>query len=188
MDRIRLTADEATELLKSIERSQPVGFTAITDPRMTVTDNPFRDRVDKVTIGSGWINFRYSRTVNRQRIREGRPADFVADRRKWGRKLPHCPVIEHTVDDDDEFYLEIKRERWTSHHFERRTAKRIPRHELRRWLPAEPLNKRQRLSKPVALRDYTIRNLAELRIDQSAFTITPTCDTLYRYIPARNLP
>jgi len=53
---------------------------------------------------NGNVNYRYEDAVNRQRAREGRPQDFVAEPRQWGERIPHTPFVKHR----DNFYVTVK--------------------------------------------------------------------------------
>jgi len=44
---------------------------------------------------NGMINYRYEDSVNRQRVREGKEADFEVSERTWGERVPFTPFVTH---------------------------------------------------------------------------------------------
>ena len=71
-------------------------FTLVTEPRMNKTGlngagekitNPYLTAsVRKRATIEGKIKFNYASEVNKQRLNEGKDADFASSERKWGKK------------------------------------------------------------------------------------------------------
>ena len=73
-----------------------------TEPTMRVRDNPYVGRARKRSTLRAWVGDDYARIVNERRMIEGKPADFVPAKRRWGNRVENTPLIEH----DGKTYLE----------------------------------------------------------------------------------
>lgn len=141
-----------------------VSLRAVVKPTMRATGNPWHNRVLKVVTAAGTINARYSRMVNRQRTRENLPADFKAKERSWGTKLRDCPVIEYEHEDGNKgYYLDIKIQSRVDQYRDIETGKLIPKDALEEWL-RPPQKTRQGVEKRIAMRDFRIDRIVELKI------------------------
>lgn len=168
---LKLTNTQFVNRLKRIDGCTFVSLRAVVRPTMRTTGNPYAGRVLKVVSAAGVLNFRYSRVVNLQRIREARPADFVAKPRQWGEHLNDRPIIRH-VDDAGRvsYYLDIKIQSRTDQFRLIDSGAVVTRDQLEEWLPAYPKT-RQELTKKVAMRDFRIEHIAELRINGELWQI-----------------
>ena len=96
---------EFTNLLMEIKAARPVTFIAITDTRANKNScnpdpdtgkkipNPFEKIVKRSRV-NGFIAYDYEAAVNRQLVREGKDADFVAGERKHGERI--APAVSET--------------------------------------------------------------------------------------------
>jgi len=159
---INLKLRELQRQLAQVPESQAVGLTAIHQPEMRQRKNPLRGKVLKRSRVNGFINFRYQTTVRKQQKRETVPADFVAAPRKWGQRVWGCRLVLH-VADELQLYLEVKIERVERLYFDAMTFEPIDEKLIAPFLKKKRLN-RQRLNKPVELRDYRLDHVAELRL------------------------
>lgn len=166
-DQLLLTLPQFVRRLNGIERSQPVGMITITIPAMNKLSNPFFGRVVKISHITAFINCRYSRTVNLQRIREAKTADFRARERAWGSKIEKRPLVEH----DDQYYFEVKLQARRSQLRLIGTGEVIPPDAIKPFIPPVKKNPRQRLNREVILRDFRIDHVAELRINGQVWRI-----------------
>ena len=151
--------------LRGLTGVTPVGMTSVTHPAMRVRENPHRDRVVKITRTNAWIGANYTRQVNRQRVREELPDDFLAIPRTWGKRIGPSPLVLLTTGNGRKlWYLDCRvvARVWTYRDLQ--TGAEIQESELARWLiPARP-SRRQRLHRHIVLRDYRLDRIAELRI------------------------
>lgn len=100
-----ITRAELITLIKSIKGATFATITLSTDPTMRKTNNPFHGMVKKVAIHNVCLNFNYENSVNRQREREDKIADFEAQS-TWG--VHESPAI---VVYKDQTYLQAKLEK-----------------------------------------------------------------------------
>jgi hypothetical protein len=171
---ISLTTTELAERLFNLGgRATPVTFVAHTIPEMRKGKvpnlNPYIGRVIKIARVNGIIGWRYERTVNRQRVREGKPDNFEASQRKWGERLPNSPLVVY----NGVYYLEVKCERILDSDLlldgmEPGDEQYV---DILRWIPEPKEGGRQGLNKPVILRDYTVSNIRTLTMDGVQYVI-----------------
>jgi hypothetical protein len=95
------------EYLRGIRGVVAAVIVTLTEPDMLKSSdgmgrNPYLGRVRKRSTLHCSLGSSYAAAVNEQRQAEGQAADFVADRRKWGTRVPSTPLIEHK----GELYLE----------------------------------------------------------------------------------
>lgn len=175
-DYLSLTLPQFRKRLLTCSNSCPIGMTAVTIPDMRKKGNPFAGRVVKVSRVNGWINWRYARTVNRQRIREKKKADFEAVERSWGIRLKNTSLVEH----GDELYLDVKVQQRQVVYHDIETRAVIPWPEIKPFIPPIKKARRQRLNRDVILRDYHIGNIAELRINGETWRIRKAWNRLQK--------
>jgi hypothetical protein len=92
-----------------------VGIDTHTDVKLAGgKKNPMQGRVTKKMIGATVMSFQnknfnaYEAMVHRRLVAEGKdPANFVLSERAWGTRIPNMPIVEHTKDGIQRFYLEV---------------------------------------------------------------------------------
>jgi hypothetical protein len=192
---IKLKLPQLETRLRQVSRCQPVGFTAIVTPsRVRKTNNPLAGKIRKVSIGRGMINCHYDDAVNRNRIREGLPADFVSGPPSVGVRVDGCPLLEHVCDGSGEsrFYLEIYVQEIRSHYFctddnrELNYFDDVKPFEYQRPTGGSGFRDSQGTRKVVRPLPYRLQSLAELRINQETWTVVPTISELHRYLKPAN--
>jgi hypothetical protein len=139
-----------------------VGFTSETVPRL-LAGNPFINLVKSSRVGAT-LCFDYEAAVNRQRIREGKIADFVARPRKWGKYIGKSPVVEHK----GKLYLNAKIN--SSNAIYIADGKIVTDAEVYAWM-GERHSGRQHVDKTVESRDFSMENIRELRMDGVEYII-----------------
>lgn len=159
-DYLSLTLPQLRARLNRVSESMPIGMTAVTTPEMRKKNNPFFGHVAKITRVNGWINWRYAKSVNRQRTREHKPADFRALVRSWGTRVKQTPLIQH----GELYYLDVKIQQRHVIYLDLRTRTEIPWPQIKPFVRPPQKNLRQNLERDVILRDYHVENIAELRI------------------------
>lgn len=177
-DQLSLTLPQLQKRLSRIERPMPVGLVTITTPAMRKKNNPFFGRVIKISHVTAWINFRYSKSVNRQRIREHKPADFRALERSWGERIQKTPLVEY----GQQWYLDLKIERRLSQLRDVKTGQIIDPKALAPFVRPVPKNRRQHLNVEVILRDYRLDHIAEIRIDGQVWRIRKPWNQLQKLL------
>lgn len=169
---IKLTVPQLQSRLLDLSGTTFVGLTAITDPEMVYRKNPFRGRVLKLCRVNGVLNWRYTPAVNRQRIREGKAADFKAERRVWGARVERCPLVVYVEDEIPRLYLEVKVEGFEAKYFDRESHEEISAETLKPYFPKRRPG-RQKVSKVVVLKDYRLDHVAEIRISKETWRVEP---------------
>lgn len=100
------------EILSDVHGTAILSIDTITVPKLTGgKDNPMKDKVRKITIGSNVMVFAvkgdksaYESMVKRRLAQEGKdPDSFKVSERKWGEHVPGTPFIQH----NGELYLEV---------------------------------------------------------------------------------
>lgn len=145
-----------------------VSIVTKTTPRMRKTDNPFYDKVEKVSKVNGIINWRYSNAVNNQRKREGKEDDFQAVERRWGQRIKGTPLVEHK----GKYYLEMKVERkLNSEYIHKEKGEKLDMEQLGAFLYTNSSSKRQNLEKEVVLRDYKLDSIDTIKMNGEEYKV-----------------
>lgn len=97
MEKIKMTRSQFVEFVRSLKGCQFVNIMALTDADMYLRNNPFRGRVQKFTITPMQFGYDYETAVNNRLAREGKEANFTADKLPWGQWLDGMrnKVISH---------------------------------------------------------------------------------------------
>lgn len=169
-----INIEELTRRLLATSTTQFVGLVAVHEPEMPVKrrTNPYRDKVIKLSRANGAINWRYASSVNKQRKREDKPADFKSDPRTWGNRVNSTPLVIWLMD-GVQFYLELKRQNIERWYFHSETLEPIEESELLPYFPKTIKSRRQKLEREVILRDYRLDHIAELTIGGQTWQIEP---------------
>lgn len=169
----RFTLAQLQAQLLKTSNPQPIGLTAIHEPAMRRTGNPFRGRVLKRSRVNGWINFEYNKAVRKQQIREHLDPDFQPMPRVWGQRVRGCPLVVHCdADAGLHLYLEVKlqtveRLYFDAHSHEPIEAKAIEPYLIKRRPGRQPVDYQ------VELRDYRLDRVAQLRIGRDVWEVAP---------------
>jgi len=182
---ISISQSQFESLLFATHSCQFISLTAVTDPAMRKRQNPYLG-ARKVSLVVGAINWQYSRTVNRQRGREQKLMDFKALERTWGTRIKQTPLVSHVCGPDGEtrLYLEVKIERRSTFYFDRNTHQRIDEAAIEPFLTKPDEQPRQGLDREIVLRDFALKNIAELSMAGEQYTIAPAASELQLYFPA----
>jgi hypothetical protein len=164
-----------SELVENLLQVRGAKFTTIvseTDPRLKKTDNPYYG-TKKIARVNGCINWIYQNAVNNQRMREGQPSDsdgtvefFTPEPRRWGSRIHGTPLVEHK----GHYYLELKVQRSLGYEY-RLGAEVIDPSEIEPFIPKKTEGARQKLAKPVILRDYSIISIRQITMDGIVYEI-----------------
>lgn len=117
----QITRAEMIDILNGIKGAKPVTFEFSSPPNMLAKSringqpNPFRGDINKVRKYNVIVNFIYENSVNRQRDREDKTADFVAGT-NWGEHTGDNRII---IENKDKQYVQCKLERVLDTHYEK---------------------------------------------------------------------
>lgn len=84
MEKMKMTSAQFVQFLANLKGCQFVNIMALTDADMYLRNNPFRGRVKKFTITPMQFGYDYETAVNNRLRKEGKEADFSADKLPWG--------------------------------------------------------------------------------------------------------
>jgi hypothetical protein len=147
-----------------------VTILAVTSPAWKSKRCELAGRVYKRARVNATLNWVYERAVNRQREREGKEADFVAEERQWGHKVSMTPFVQH----GDKLYLSLKVHRTLScEFFDVITGEVVPNETVYPLLRESQDGGRQNVSSPVIYRDYTLTNISEIRWMGELYRLEP---------------
>lgn len=199
-----ITTVELKELLYNVRGAKMVSFIARTEPDMVGGKSCPLAGLTKVAHVNGVINWNYTNAVNNQRMREEQPLnengeveEFVAEPRKWGRRLHELlaegrrptrmlPFVQHikgtkwdgeriTAEEFAEvpvenLYLEYKHENSLQHRYELQ-GKEVSHEDAERHIRPKSASSRQGTEKEIILRDYKLTNIEQMFIDGETYVI-----------------
>lgn len=154
-----LTKNELIKVLSELKGPQLVTIETRTIPKLR-SGNPFNNLV-KVSTVTGVIGFNYENSVNVRRVIENKSPDFKSLSRAWGRKSNN--IINH----GSKKYLELRVEKSQSDFFDGET--RISLDKISQWQYNH--RTRQRLNKPVIIRDYSLDNVFRIKINNIEYRV-----------------
>lgn len=167
-----ITVEQLKEMLKARKGATIVTIVAETEPDLRKTGNPYIG-CKKISRVNGVINWIYENAVNRQREREGQPVNadgyiehFESLPRKWGQRIHGTPFVEHK----DNTYLELKVERSLGHEY-RHNGETLTDEQVAPFLPKKKEGERQKVDKPVILRDYNLTNIVQISVGGEVYDI-----------------
>jgi len=182
---LKLTNTQLVNRLRRLDACTFISLRAVVVPTMRKEGNPWHGRVLKVVTAAGVLNARYSRVVNRQRLREGLPEDFRAKSRQWGERQPDCPLVKF-IDRQGrpKYYLDIKIQSRTDQ-FRDITSGAVVTKDLLEDFLRSPQKTRQGVNKRIAMRDFRIDRIAEIRIQGEVWQIRSGFARLQRLLKGR---
>lgn len=153
-------------------RSTIIRLDSVTVPTMRKTGNPYVGRVTKRSTILGIIgNWIYEDAVNRQRQREGKKANFVAESPSWGTNEAGSPYRTNR----DSLYLNVKVERCLSTVLclDGVPATGDELAAIQTFIPAKTEAPKQALDKPIIYRSYKLESIVGLKIGGQEFRVKP---------------
>ena len=85
MERVKMTSEQFKQYLNNVKGCKFINVTALTDAGMYLRNNPFKGRVKKLSITPMQFGYDYETAVNNRLAREGKEANFDADKLPWGK-------------------------------------------------------------------------------------------------------
>jgi hypothetical protein len=164
-----INQDQLKDLLNQ-KGTTIVSFTAVVDPKLKKTGNPFDPgQVMKRSVVNGMVGWNYQNSVNNQRVREGNEEEFVAHPRKWGERIQGTPFVEH----NDKTYLELKVESTKDPVYlvDGKEATDAQLETIHRFLPTRSGSSRQGTEKMVIIRDYNLATIKSIKTKGQEYTV-----------------
>lgn len=113
------------------------------------------------------IGFNYENAVNNQRTREESEADFVAQPRKWGKR-----VDLKTVEHNGKVYLTTA----TLNHYETEyqtlLGQKVEKAEIEPFLPKKSPSTTQETEKEIIYRDFDSNNIVEITMNGETYKVS----------------
>jgi hypothetical protein len=152
-------------LLRTVPKMNKTGKNALGEK----IPNPFlTSDVIKESLITGKIKFNYTSEVNKQRLNEGKDADFVGGKRPWGEK-DGCFISHIGKDGRTEFYMDVMVEKsHKSVYFV--NGVETKKEDLKPYFPAESPN-RQGVDNQVFVRSVKLGNVKEAKIGEKEYII-----------------
>jgi len=167
METEKITRSKALELLKTLRGGNTfVGVTATTVPKMRKTGNPWYDNVKKTTSVGGCLLHNYEANVNAQRVREGKPADFVVQASAWGTRIGKTCVFVHTPKGAtvEKYYLDLRVLKVIRSRLFTKDGTRISNDTIKPWQTLRTESAKQNLKKEIVIRRYRFDNIRRINI------------------------
>jgi hypothetical protein len=172
-DFLKISVKQFQNELQTSKGAKIVTLVTVTVPPMIIKDNPFVNKCVKISRVNGIVNWHYGNAVNRQLNKEGKKQNFIPQERKWGTRLNNSPFVVHIKDGETKLYLEVKVEKSLGYiYFDTETKSLIPISEILSFLKEKNSAKEfQGVEKEIILRDYNVRNILCIYINQQGYII-----------------
>ena len=159
--------------LGDIRGKTKIGLIAKTIPRMKSTGNPYANRLAKYNFISGWINFNYTKEVNKQRKLEGLSATFRSLPRGWGEHWEETPFVIYKPKGSDfyKIYLKVMVESVTKTEYRLPNYNRVKPELVQPFLYNKPESVRQGTETQIVERDYFVENILLIIIDGKVYEL-----------------
>ena len=171
-----ITTKELVEMFLNCKGASPITIFTYTKVRMNKTGNPYHDKIFKLSEVNGFCGFNYESSVNRQLNREGKEANFVAEQRKWGKR-----INSYVVENKGQYYISIKVEHTKQpiYFYENQGRKQpIEKKNFEQFIPEVKQNTNQGTEKEIIYRDYLVDNIQRIHYNNDCYQIvwnlTPT--------------
>lgn len=172
-----ITLQQLQMMLQYVKGAKIETICTITYPNLKAFNEnsccPYANIV-KVSRVNCMINFNYKDAVNKQLDREGKEANFIPYKRKWGTRLTDSPFISHVSKEGAyNLYLEVRILKSLGHsYYDLVFGDLIPEEAIKPWLrDKHDARKFQGTEKEIILRDYLVHNIASIVIDGSGYLI-----------------
>ena len=158
------------KILLDIDMSTFAEVTAITEPKMRKTDNPFFGRVEKISkmnVNFGGI---YKNAVEKKMEKEGIEGNYEPAPLKWGQHYRDSRVI---IEHKGNYYAQLRplradyvSYRWAEN-LKEMTEQEIQ--EMKTFFPQKKEGSRQPAENKVIIRTIKIKNIREIRMDKTRY-------------------
>lgn len=152
----KMTVAELVGAVRNHKGAEFATITTVTIPPMRKTGNPFAN-VTKRCEMNVCFGFNYESSVRRQQTREDLEADFVAQPRKWGKRLD-LKTVEH----NGKYYITINpRSVLSVEYFN--NGKPIDKADIAPWLQEKTEVSVQGVDAPVVYRNVSADNVKVIK-------------------------
>ena len=103
MAQVVITSEQLAQVLNDTKGCQFVNIFSLTEPTMRKTNNPYINRVMKLTCQSMQFGYDYTTAVNNRLKAQGLEANFDGDKLPWGQWVHRNKVIAHK----DKLYIRV---------------------------------------------------------------------------------
>jgi len=164
---VEVTTDELVKALMAIKGPTPATFTAETVLDMRKTDNPYYKKVMKRQKSNVFINFSYENAVNKALTKEGKDAEFEAQPRKWGQRVPGTPLVLH----NGAYYLTARFLNNEPKVVLLNEGVEIERDVVAEFIPEKTSTGNQGLENEIVVRDFSINNIKEIQFGGTKYIV-----------------
>lgn len=178
-----VTLEQLRYILEGRGTQTEVTIASATVPRMRKRNNPYFDRVKKLSVVTGDICFRYEEEVNKQRRREhtlnlvaGEPVvqevtRFQSQERTWGEKEQTRERVGALVYHGQNAYLELLVTQSVRHEYRDEQNNIVDKNAIKPFLYDSKQPQTQGTEKPVIIRDYKLTNIMSILLDGVVYTL-----------------
>lgn len=154
-----INIDELASILFNINSPTPAKIFAETIPSMSPKNNPYFKNTVKLSEKMVKIAFNYTEDVNIQRAAEGKDFDFIANSRKWGKKIGNTPIVVH----NGVMYMEtcLLKNLKTCYFY---NGKKINENSLIKFFPPKRHNTNQKLKNQIIINDFKLTSIKQIQI------------------------
>lgn len=165
----KITTEQAIEMIRNnVRGTMMLSITALTEPKMRKTGNPFDGNVFKVCDMTGAVGFDYEKSVNRQDVREGGDGTREAKPRAWGVLTEDRLFVQH----NGKTYLQMKVESATDPIYLTKSGNEISVEALKPFMPTRSGSSTQDgIKKEVVVRDISFDNITAMRFMGTEYAI-----------------
>ena len=145
------------------------------------TKNPYIDgkgktavcNIKKYGVVNGLFAVNYKDCVNKQLDREGKEADFVAEKAKWGIQTGDSKVLQHHVNADGDFeeYFSFNPRNYLDGWYQDFQGNEIDKEKVEPFVRPKSTSSRQGTDKEVVWRTYKIKSLVAVSMDKKFYVI-----------------
>lgn len=149
---------------------------AVTEAQLTEEGKEKFGRVWRVSHVNGQVNFNYENAVNKQREKEGVEEEFVARPRKWGTRLDSGPFISHVRQSDGhhELYLELRVLNVIETTYRNEKGDLMTDAQIWTYIKKNKSQlEHQMISKEIVVRDYNVKNIIAITLDNQTHLLSP---------------
>lgn len=181
MSNINVNYMGLVKALMEVKGATPATFIAVTPVKMNKKNkekepNPYHNLVFKRQKANVFINFDYTKSVNRARDKEGNDEEFVAKKRAWGEKVDGTPIITH----NGKYYLETRFLGYEPQIEYLKENVAIDKSLFESFLPPErstASKEHQGLEEEIIIRDIDIKNIHQITFGGDTYVRTDMEET-----------
>tara|TARA_R100000908_G_C3697287_1_gene109193 strand:- start:57 stop:590 length:534 start_codon:yes stop_codon:yes gene_type:complete len=156
-------------ILQNFKGHSFAGLQSLTDSGARKTGNPFKNKIilkESQTLVN--VGFHYSNSLVNQAKRENVSTEFDIKPRKWGTRLPNCPLVEHKGN----YYLEAKVEKVYATRYMDIDGNELSKEDVLPFLSKKKESATQdRLEKKIYLRDFKLASIRKFAFDGKVYLV-----------------